>query len=384
MKQISKNIAVGGLLFLAGCGASYLFTSKYYENKYRDDLQFAGQFSTLKNVSEFVAEHEYLSYDASKAETFAVKSYVENLGDRYAEYITGNEFDEIYVNTSNTLKASGYRIEENDDGNIRIKYVEAGSAADQQGLREGDVITAIDGVSVAETGYYNIINELLGKDETEVGLSISRGGESVDVNFVRRNIYYEQEQYETKELGNGVGYIRLAQFNMNTAGVFSDYVSGDFSGLVIDLRDCAGGYVEYTVDCMNKIIETDSKVTLVDVNGSERIYNIVPAENAVDCPVVILTNEETISSAEIFVEIFKETGRGTVVGTQTYGKQVYQDTTLLDNGDWLKLTSGKNVYESGADYHEKGIAPDIEVEMDSELIGTDDDIQLAKALELLS
>lgn len=384
MKQISKSIAVGGLLFLAGCGASYLFTSKYYEKKYRDELEFARQFSTLKKISEFVEEHEYLSYDTAKAETFAVKSYIANLGDKYAEYITANEFDGNYVNTSNTLRASGYQIEENGDGNIRIKYVESGSAAEQQGLREGDVITEIDGVSVAETGYYNIINELLGKDGTEVGLRISRDGEVVDVDFVRRNIYYEQEQYETKDLGDGIGYIRLSQFDMNTAGAFSDYVSGDFSGLIIDLRDCAGGYVDYTVDCMNKIIEVESKVTLVDVNGSERPYNIKPAENGVDCPVVILTNGETISSAEIFVEIFKETGRGKVVGTQTYGKQVYQDTTRLDNGDWVKLTCGINVYESGADYHEKGIAPDVEVKMDSELIGTDKDIQLAEALELLS
>ena len=99
--------------------------------------------------------------------------------------------------------------------------------------------------------------------------------------------------------------------------------------------------------------------------------------------VVLLVNNNTASSAEIFTAALKQHIEVTIVGENTRGKGVYQIVNLLDNGDQFKYTAGTYTVGDWECYQGVGIAPDVEVPMDRELIGTDDDIQLKKALELL-
>jgi carboxyl-terminal processing protease len=103
-----------------------------------------------------------------------------------------------------------------------------------------------------------------------------------------------------------------------------------------------------------------------------------------DMPVVVLVSGNTYSSAEKLTALFQSTKRGTIVGTQTGGKGVYQDQIPLGDGTAVTLVQGYYYVNDVPNFHEIGITPDIVIDMDEALIGTDKDIQLKKAIELLS
>jgi carboxyl-terminal processing protease len=103
-----------------------------------------------------------------------------------------------------------------------------------------------------------------------------------------------------------------------------------------------------------------------------------------DVPIVLLVNENTASSAEIFTALLKQYADTTIIGTNTFGKGIYQNYAVF-KGNYLQYTAGYTEVGDWETYNEKGIAPDIEIAMDYDenIIGTDEDIQLQKAIEIL-
>ena len=175
----------------------------------------------------------------------------------------------------------------------------------------------------------------------------------------------------------------------NGVGYFTDEMNkleseSELKGLIIDLRENHGGSSTEPIEIFDYFADSGSKTWNEDKNGniSEEMFTTDGVEY--EMPVVLLVSGNTYSSAEKLAALFQSTKRGTIVGTQTGGKGVYQDQIPLEDGTAVTLVQGYYYVNDVPNYNGVGITPDVVIKMDNELIGTDEDIQLKKAIELLS
>ncbi len=344
-----------------------------------------GEDSIIKECRKIIAEKGNPDFDDKSAEIGKINGYLNGGGDKYTYYYEAYNADKIetqtnYVNTAGTAVASGFQIDVSDDGNILLTEVTEGLAADNQGLKTGDVITHINGVSISEQGYENYANKILGKQDTEVNLTVRRDGETFELLFRRDNEIIREVE---REMLGDIAYIKIKCFyelsvaNMSTA---MEEVGGA-DKFIIDLRNNFGGANELMIQSLDYFVDKGEFVTH-NYNGEDYVYST--EDGAVDAPIVVLVNENTASAAEIFTSMCMQYGRNvTTVGTNTFGKGIFQKEENLSNGGKLHYTAGYFTVGDMECWHGVGIAPDITVEMDSELIGTEDDIQVAKAVEIL-
>ncbi|MDE7363357.1 MAG: PDZ domain-containing protein [Ruminococcus sp.] len=373
--KITPHIATGLVCSALTAGICYLCIGK----------TTGGENEIIKECREIIAEKGKPDFNDKSAKIGMINGYLNSGGDEYTyyfEYMNADKLQEItdYVNTAGTAKASGFQIDISEDGNILITEITDGLTADKQGLKTGDIITHIDGVSISEQGYENYANKILGKQDTEVNLTVNRDGKSFDMIFKRDNDLLRD--VDGKMIGD-IAYVTVSSFSMLSAGHISTAMEevGDADKFIVDLRNNGGGQNEFMVQAVDYFVDAGEFV-MHAYDGSEQFYSTT--DGAVDAPIVVLVNEKTASAAEIFVSMCKQFGRNaTIVGTQTFGKGIFQREADLSNGGKLHYTAGYFTVGDWDCWHGIGITPDITVEMDSALIGTDDDIQLKKAVELL-
>ena len=342
----------------------------------------SGKYPEIAEIMEIrsILDNHCVSIDVDNA----LKGYMKYGIDNYCSY---GEFEITYtpteyVNTAGTALASGFQIDKAESGRILLTKVEEGKAAYNSGLREGDEISEIAGSDVQLVGYDNIVNKLLGKQDTTVELKVVRNGSEVELTFKRDNDL--MRSVEWKDI-NGIGYIQIKDFGTFAAGHMSTAakkLSGS-KGYIIDLRENLGGNTEVCADLL-KSIAPGIEICMKGYDGTERVLATETGREVITGPVVVLVNQNTASSSEIVtaaVKLFNH--EAIIVGEKTYGKGVYQNIQTLESGRIIKYTAGK-VWVSGYDeWNGKGIEPDIKIEMSPDKIGTDEDIQLKKAIELL-
>lgn len=360
-------------VFSAGlaCGGTYLALG----NK----LETARKYAVLAETEDFLESVNYPDFNRQNA----VSGYISGGGDKWTRYTPDDEIAsaENYVNTSGTAAASGFQIQLADSGNILVSEVTKNLAMYNCGVREGDEISAIDGENVIEAGFENISSKLLGKQDTQCRLEILRDGKTFNFTFTRDNEY--QREMAWKKLNN-FGYLDIDHVNMFTDGYIKKALDeiGDVDGYILDLRDNTGGATESTVEGMDYLVG-ENNVTLTRFDGTDfAVYETHDGDDYEGKPIVVLVNPVTASSAEIMTALAKQAG-GTVIGEKTVGKGVFQTDKTLKSGGSLHYTAGTYTVGDWECYHGVGIQPDIEIQMDYSLIGTDDDIQLKKALEIL-
>lgn len=368
------SLGVGALAAWAGFNAA---------NK--ELLETGRDFALFSECESVVVDNGTGQFNESEAMEAALDAYLRTGGDRYTYYYKDAKTDPVgtateYVNSSGTALASGFLIDISEDGNILLTEVKEELAAFRQGLREGDIITEIDGVSVSETGYENIANKLLGKQDTTVKLKYRRDGAESELTFVRDHEYIND--VESEKIGE-LGYIRIKSFGEFAAGQFSEAMTEleDVEGYIIDLRENSGGMTEMAVQMADYFVGA-AEVTMHSYNGDDMIYETNSSEKDIARKTVVLVNGETASAAEMMTSLLMQYGADvTVIGEKTFGKGIYQQEYKLENGGVLHFTSGYYTVGDRDCYDGVGISPDIEIAMDSSLIGKDEDIQLQKALE---
>lgn len=381
MKKYTGYIATGLVCAGVTFGACW-FTMDYNR---RDTIELGEKLLAAKECEDILRENDYPLADNDTA-AGAISGYVSAIAnDKYTYYYEDD--DDItymvkYVNTAGTAIASGFQIDISDDGNILLTEIVPSLAADNQGLRTGDVITAINGDSVSETGFENIANKMLGKEGTEVTFTVRRDGKEFDLDFVRSNVYLNEVTYE---IVGDVGIIDIDSFSQLGKGQLDQAIIGTekCDKLIIDLRNDPGGDIAAAVD-MGAEIAGHCECTLDYFTGEKKVYDVSLRGRCNDKKIIVLINEKTASSAEILTASLIDELGVTTVGVTTRGKGIFQEEADLSNGGHLHYTVGKFTVGNRENWQDIGISPDIEVEMDSILVGTDLDIQLQKALELLN
>lgn len=208
--------------------------------------------------------------------------------------------------------------------------------------------------------------------------------------YIERDAPAEGESKEAvedaKTFGDGILYAKINGFIGGTVQSYAQKIKPgipDAKGLIIDLRDNGGGEISAAMDISNDFLSKGVVHCIID-NEDDYDDKMTDFGREFTLPVVILVNGGTASASEIMTALFMQNyGEVTVVGTQTYGKGIFQDVQRLSNGDYIRYTNGYYTVGDWECYNEIGITPDVVVEMDASLIGTPDDVQLQKAIDIL-
>lgn len=246
---------------------------------------------------------------------------------------------------------AGYR-----DGQVVVIAPTEGGPADRAGIRAGDVIVAVDGVSTEDLQPGEVNTLTNGEVGSEVIVTIERFGlgQTLDFTLERQRIEVTNISYagligESKE----TGYIRLSQFGNNSAEEVRESLiqlteSADLNGLVLDLRDNPGGILQEAVAIIDKFIEPG--ITVVDIRGRVAEYNQTFATREpvmFEKPVVVLMNGGSASASEVVAGALQDLDRALIVGEQSFGKGLVQIVKPLPYNTSLKITISRYYIPSG-------------------------------------
>lgn len=378
--NINKIVIVGSVIlsFLLGCGLTYISNI--------DLINFANEhkiFMECKKIIDMSTNGNNVYKE--KKEEF-LNSYL-SCFDNYTYYYKENKDSPKqitdFVNRMPTSVGSGFKIEYNTNNELIFTEIISGKAASNQGINVGDKIIAIDNQLTIDHKY-EFAKKLLGKNATIVNIIIERNGEQISIDFVRENTLQGEVSNLSTKMYEKTLYIDIDKISYDNLTIYDDMLDNQsYESIILDLRNNSGGFISVALTLADRFI-SDSTVSLCYYNGDIKKMHTYEDKNDIDVPIVVLVNDYTASSAEIVTGLLKQYHDAIVIGNTTYGKGVFQEDASLEDGGILHYTAGYCLVGEWECYQDIGISPDIEIEMDVSLIGTDDDIQLKKALEILS
>ncbi len=317
----------------------------------------------------------------------AIRGMMEALGDRHSSYMDPQTFEQANQELSGEYEGIGAYVDTTTDYLTVISPM-PGSPAERAGLQAGDQIIAIDGEDMTGVDPELARRKVLGPAGTTVHLTVLRKGEEkpLEITITREHIVIKS--VNGKMLDNGIAYIQLVTFGDKTSQelkqTLSELLAQNPKGLILDLRNNGGGYLNTAVDVASQFISKG--VVLYEQYGDGRkvAYDVVPGGLATDIPMVVLINEGSASASEIVAGALQDYGRAKLVGVTSYGKGSVQNwVPLSDNQGAVRVTIAKWLTPKERTIHGKGLTPDVVVEMTEEDYQAKRDLQLDKAVEVL-
>ncbi|MBI4239590.1 S41 family peptidase [Candidatus Uhrbacteria bacterium] len=333
---------------------------------------------------------EYISKDTSDTQLFygSLRGIVSALDDPYSEFFDPDLAKQFDESLSGSFEGIGAEIGMKNKQLIIVAPL-AGTPAEKAGLKAGDHILAVDKKSTVDMSIDMAVSNIRGKGGTKVTLTIYRIGdkEAHDVTITRQKIVVPSVVWELKP--ESIGYIKISHFNQDTQDRFADAVrevlSKNPKGLVIDLRNNPGGYLDTAVRIASYWVE--GKTIVIEKYDGERSeeYRARGRASLKNLKTVVVVNEGSASASEIVAGALQDYGKATLVGKKTFGKGSVQTLQKLEDGSALKLTIATWLTPKGRSINQEGITPDITVEpaKGEVLADKEKDVQLEKALELL-
>lgn len=334
-------------------------------------------------------EHLYLYEDEIDEDALIdgiYSGYAEALGDPYTEYYGEEETAALFESTSGEFSGIGATMSKSlDDGAVTIVNVYPDSPADKAGLKEGDILTEVDGTSTEGQDLETVVSWIKGEKGTDVELTVLRDGEAIETTATRDLIQVQTVDYEMKE--NQIGYIAVSEFDQVTYEQFQtaleDLEAQGMQGLVIDLRSNPGGSLSTVTDMLKLLLPEGTIVSTKDKYGNTEEITC-DGSKMFTKPLAVLVNQYSASASEIFSGAIQDYGIGKIVGVTTYGKGVVQQIIDLGDGTCLKITIAEYYTPSGRSINGEGVVPDVEVEYEYHAEDPTADNQLKKALEVVA
>ena len=349
------------LCYVFGLG---MFLSKEQFDHYKTLIN---KYDKYEEIMQLIANDPIADYDGDEMSDAKLKEIVSSIGDPYAAYYTAEEYDEFLKKILGDYVGIGIGVSEK-DGNIVILTVLRDEPAEEAGLKENDIIKAVDGKAPADVD--DAIKKISGEVGTPVVLTIERDGKSFDVTVNRARIEEDSIYYtEYEEDGNSdtnIGYIAITAFREETGKDFELAVR-DLEGegcdkFIIDLRNNGGGITDSSIEIADYLLPECRIMTEVSKDGTEKVHNSKASSAGIDY--VLLVNENTASASEILSAAVQDNNGGTLIGAKTYGKGVTQLTRRFKDRSAIKITTTEYFRPNGDKVNGVGITPDIEAEGD--------------------
>ena len=303
--------------------------------------------------------------------------------DPHSAYLDTEAFKDLQVGTQGEFGGLGIEVGM-EDGFVKVISPIEDTPAFRAGVKAGDLIVKLDETPVKGMSLNDAVKRMRGKPDTDIVLTIMRKGEARPVVLTLKREIIKVQSVKSKLLEPGYAYLRVAQFQENTAAAVVQHLTkltaeAPLMGLVLDLRNDPGGLLHGAVGVSAAFLPAGELVVSTDgrTEDAKREYRATPEdylrgtrddflrklpEGAKDMPMVVLVNAGSASASEIVAGALQDHKRAVVMGTQTFGKGSVQTILPLNNNTAIKLTTARYYTPSGRSIQAKGIEPDIVVE----------------------
>lgn len=380
--------AAFGTAFTVAVAAGYKYAQVPADGTVLSD---SARVQKLEYLEELIDTYYLEDKDEDELAEGLYAGLIYGLGDPYSRYYTAKEYQEENTSSQGSYVGIGVVMQENKEGGVQIVQCYEGGPGEAAGLKEGDVVSAVDGQDITESSVSEVASMIRDSDAKNVILTVHRENADEPLTITVPITDVELPSVFHEMLEPKIGYIRITEFKGVTeeqyTTAFQDLKDQGMEKMIVDLRDNPGGLLDSVCDILRQILPEGLIVYTEDKNGN-REEETCDGKNALDIPLAVLVNENSASASEIFAGAVKDYGIGTIVGTTTYGKGIVQSIRTLSDGSAVKLTVSKYYTPKGNNIHKTGITPDVEEKLNSNLLNKSDysheeDNQLQRAIQVL-
>ena len=315
----------------------------------------------------------------------AIDTMIASLNEPYTRFMPQKDFEELTTSITSKIYGIGVNIYSN-SGKIEIFNIIPSTPADFAGLKQGDIITAVDGKEINGMNISEVAALVRGPENSVVELSILRDGKKLVKKIKRKEI--KIKNVKSSVLDNHIGYIQIISFmGGTTPNEFMEALDNtkNTDSIIIDLRGNTGGLLDNAVFIANMFIQQGEIVEIIYRNGYKKSIQASPDQKLLDKPVVVLVNGASASASEILSGALKDYHKAKLVGKKTFGKGLVQKVVPLPNKTGLNVTIARYLTPNGTDINKLGIKPDVEVGNEFDFyLNNKDDVQLNMAKEVLA
>ena len=364
MRPLYKLIGTILAIVAALCAGLYLGGNPEHLPEEFRDIFVEDERAVRTEILEKIEDGFYKEVDEDALNQASYKGMIRELDDRFSHYLTPEEADLFDQAVSGRFEGVGMTVQEHPRG-LLVVTVFADSPAQKAGIRKDDVITHVDGESIAGESTDVSTAKIKGKPGTTVGLTVLPGGSkrkrrTVDVERASIEIPLVQAELERHD-GVRIANVRLLSFSSGAHGALREeldpLLERGAEGVLLDLRGNGGGLLREGVLVSSLFIEDGTIVSTRGRRRPERVYEAEGDAIDKDIPMVVLLDRGSASASEIVAGALRDTDRATLVGERTFGKGVFQELEPLSNGGALDLTVGSYYLPSGENISQTGIMP---------------------------
>ena len=320
-------------------------------------------FKELKKAYDNIINGYVEKVDEAKLIDAAIEGLYNYLGDPYTSYIDQSSTDDLTDRLNGEYTGIGVEITKIEEGIIVINVFENGPAYNA-GIEPGDILVKLNGNDITNSSAADVSNSIKNSNQSSVELSVLRDGITITKTVNIKNVNVPSV---SKENFNDTGYIKIDTFSNTTYTQFKEALEAleknNINGLVIDVRNNGGGYLNSAVEIAELFIEKGKNIYGLENKKGKTFYedNTKTQRNY---KIAVLINSSSASASEILASALKESYGATIIGTTSYGKGTVQETSKLSSGGMVKYTTAYWLTPNGNSVNNVGIKPDIEIILD--------------------
>lgn len=398
-----STILIALLTFIVGWQLGHRDLSLQWEN-FRPQVSLKNQQPPLgKEKIDFklfwdtwdLVSREYVdkkAIDPQKMYYGAITGMVQALGDPYTVFLPPESQKSTKEELGGSFEGVGIQLGFNKDKRLVVIAPLKGTPAEKMGIKAGDMILKINNQDSTGLSLPEAVNLIRGPKGSKVDLEIYREDDDkpTQVSLQRDTIIVKSVEFEEKNTPSGkkVAYIKLSRFGERTFQewnqVVSDALASGPSGIVLDLRNNPGGFLDGAVYIGSEFLDGGDVVLQENAQGEKQHFKVNRPGKLLKLPLVVLINKGSASASEIVAGAIQDRKRGKLIGEQSFGKGTIQESQDLPGGTGIHITTAKWLTPNERWIHNTGLTPDIKVEITSEQAKDQTkDPQLDEALKVL-
>ncbi len=368
---------------LAGFGGGFYFGKSQCKICPPEEIDFSLFWEAWNRLEEKSVDKE--KFDTQEMIYGAISGMVKSLEDPYTVFLNPEEAERFKEDISGIFEGVGMEIGIR-KGQLQVIAPLEGTPAKKAGLRPGDKIIKVGDTLTTDITIDEAVNLIRGPKGTEVTLTIYREewGSSQEIKIIRETIEIPSLDWEMLE--DNIAHLKLYHFTEKASVDFREtaikILNSPAEKIILDLRNNPGGYLEVAQDIAGWFLKRGD-IVVIEEGKERKIYKSQGSASLSEYPIVILINQGSASGSEILAGALRDNRGILIVGETSFGKGSVQELESLKGGSTLKITVAKWLTPKGELITDKGLEPDIKVEMTEEDYEENRDPQLQKAIEII-